>query len=451
MDEILCENPDAILIYTGHNEYYGALGVASLESAGRYRGLVLTFMQLNNFKTFILLRSIIARTMDFSRQFFFERDINLYGTLMERLAKEQQIPVNSSLFKKGKEQFEENIRAIFFKARNAGVPVLISELVCNIREIRPFIAVETDSLSAAMQVFLQAQIFEENQQYGLAKEAYYKSKDLDAIHFRAQASPNGLIGSNLMIDHLHPNTNGYFLMAEAFYQTMREHYFIADQWDSLYILPEDEYRENWPITDLDSTVAELLVRQLKGGWPFKSRFTENRTLLDYQPRSMIESLALQVIYDEISIDKAHFVLAQHFDKINEHQRATREYDAITCLVFIEAYSYLNRAKAFLRANKYAQALEMLQESLKREKIPLAYRLAGEIYLRAGESENAIWFFEKARAEVTHNREVLYGLCLAYKQSGKMDEARQVFEQFNNHFPDDPRIMKLEQVLSTYAY
>ena len=35
MDEVLEEQPDAILIYAGHNEFYGALGAASTVSLGK--------------------------------------------------------------------------------------------------------------------------------------------------------------------------------------------------------------------------------------------------------------------------------------------------------------------------------------------------------------------------------------------------------------------------------
>ncbi len=37
MDEVLNKQADLILIYAGHNEYYGALGVASAESIAKYR------------------------------------------------------------------------------------------------------------------------------------------------------------------------------------------------------------------------------------------------------------------------------------------------------------------------------------------------------------------------------------------------------------------------------
>ena len=37
---VLKQKPDLILIYAGHNEFYGALGVGSLESFGPSRTLV---------------------------------------------------------------------------------------------------------------------------------------------------------------------------------------------------------------------------------------------------------------------------------------------------------------------------------------------------------------------------------------------------------------------------
>ena len=56
MDEILKCKPDGILIYTGHNEYYGALGVGSTESLGKIRGIVRIYLKLQGFRTFMLLR-----------------------------------------------------------------------------------------------------------------------------------------------------------------------------------------------------------------------------------------------------------------------------------------------------------------------------------------------------------------------------------------------------------
>ena len=59
IDEILRQKPDAIFIYTGHNEYYGALGVGSMESIGKYRWIIRASLVLQKFRTYQLMRNII--------------------------------------------------------------------------------------------------------------------------------------------------------------------------------------------------------------------------------------------------------------------------------------------------------------------------------------------------------------------------------------------------------
>ena len=50
-DEISEQEPDAILIYAGHNEFYGALGGASSESFGQSRFVINGYLSLVDFKT----------------------------------------------------------------------------------------------------------------------------------------------------------------------------------------------------------------------------------------------------------------------------------------------------------------------------------------------------------------------------------------------------------------
>ena len=50
-DEIIAIEPDAVLIYAGHNEYYGALGTASTESLGGSTILVRLYLGLRQYRT----------------------------------------------------------------------------------------------------------------------------------------------------------------------------------------------------------------------------------------------------------------------------------------------------------------------------------------------------------------------------------------------------------------
>ncbi|MDP2365357.1 MAG: SGNH/GDSL hydrolase family protein, partial [Ignavibacteria bacterium] len=60
LPEVLEQKPDLILIYAGHNEYYGALGVGSMESLGTSRSFVKLVLYLNKYKTVQLIRNSIT-------------------------------------------------------------------------------------------------------------------------------------------------------------------------------------------------------------------------------------------------------------------------------------------------------------------------------------------------------------------------------------------------------
>ena len=50
VDEIIEQKPDLILIYAGHNEYYGSLGVGSAESLGRFRPVINLYLRLQHLR-----------------------------------------------------------------------------------------------------------------------------------------------------------------------------------------------------------------------------------------------------------------------------------------------------------------------------------------------------------------------------------------------------------------
>ena len=83
---VLEKQPDLIIIYAGHNEYYGALGVGSVETLGDTRFIVNTVIWLNRFKTFELLRDVVKSVSG-----WFSTPIKTDGTLMARMSQRQLI------------------------------------------------------------------------------------------------------------------------------------------------------------------------------------------------------------------------------------------------------------------------------------------------------------------------------------------------------------------------
>ncbi|MCW8817362.1 MAG: SGNH/GDSL hydrolase family protein, partial [Ignavibacteriaceae bacterium] len=59
LPEVIKQKPDLIIIYAGHNEYYGAFGVGSTENIGNSRKFVNFLIWLNKFKSVELLRNLL--------------------------------------------------------------------------------------------------------------------------------------------------------------------------------------------------------------------------------------------------------------------------------------------------------------------------------------------------------------------------------------------------------
>ncbi len=472
MDEILNNEPDAILIYAGHNEFYGALGVASTEALGKVRPLIKIYLKLERFKTFQLLRRAIWQLKKgishVSKQ---ENENDPSATLMERLVAEQNIPYKNALYEAGKKQYQENLRDIFKRAKQAKVPVFIGELVSNIRDQQPFASVQTKNFPAADQVYQTAKTLEMQGCFEEAKLKYYQAKDLDALRFRAPeefneiihqaagefdaivvpmksffeaASPHGITGANLFVEQLHPNIDGYFIMADAFFETMRQHRIISSHWIEYRITPASYYRNVWGFTQLDSLYGDLRIKILKGGWPFKPKSAPNRALIDYAPATLAESLAVKVWSEyDYSLERGHVDMAAFFERAGRYDRAYAEYQALICLTPLNVSPYLKAADMLIKGGNFRSALILLKKSLKLAESFFANKWIGQILLSFNEVQQAIPYLEKAHREDSKDPQLLYSLSGAYALNGEYQKAKEKLEALYKIVPDfqDPYNLK----------
>ncbi|MEJ0081905.1 MAG: hypothetical protein WDM78_13375 [Puia sp.] len=76
------------LIYTGHNEYYGVLGVASTENIGGNRHIIQMILTLRQFRLVQLLSNMYDKFLT-----IFKKDQKTPGgTRMEFMVRDQKIP-----------------------------------------------------------------------------------------------------------------------------------------------------------------------------------------------------------------------------------------------------------------------------------------------------------------------------------------------------------------------
>lgn len=243
MPGILRQKPDVILIYAGHNEYYGALGAASTLPPGRSRHLTNLMLYLERFRTVELMSDFITSIF---RLFRHDRQ---FGIVSSEVTSDQEIPYNSRLFQEGVLQFEGNLRDILSMAQSSGVPVVLGTLVCNLKDQPPFISSSGKDLPSAEETFIRALGKLKLNKTDEADSLFRFARDLDMLRFRApeemnsvikslarefnfplvkidsvfdSISPSGITGNDLMTDHLHPNLYGYQMMGELFFEKMRD-------------------------------------------------------------------------------------------------------------------------------------------------------------------------------------------------------------------------------------
>jgi tetratricopeptide (TPR) repeat protein len=457
VDEILEYEPDLILIYMGHNEFYGALGVGSLESIGHSRFLIKAYMKIQHLRLFRLLRELINRVMSVFKKNDVDSPENLTATLMERIVSEQVIPLGSELYERGRKQFRSNLEEILQEATQANVPVVLSELVSNVGEQPPFRSVQSDAFPPAEQVYEQAQQLESRGDYNKARQLYLRAKDLDALRFRAtedfnniiyeaasrykvpvvpmkrifeENSPHGIIGNELILEHLHPNVDGYFLMADGFYRTLRAEGYIDSKWDSSYIQPAAVYRKDWGITALDTVYGNLSIRWLKGGWPFQPKEFQNKSLNTYIPKDKVDSVALKVLVDtKIGLEVGHLNLATYYRDHKEYEKAYREYRALMYTIPHEVMFYEGAVQMLLKLNKEEEALSILKESLRIRENDFAIKTLARLYLQKGNVNKALFYLAKADPALTEDSEFLNTLAHAYIASGQFDQFHKVLKHF----------------------
>jgi tetratricopeptide (TPR) repeat protein len=462
MNDILDAEPDALLIYDGHYEYYGAFGVGSNEGIGKNRTLILLHLKLMNLKVYQLINNAIRGvTASISNNAALKQ-----STLMARIVKKTDIAFNNSDYELGLQQFNENMSAILEKAKKKNVPVFISTLVSNISDLKPFGSIKSENGESAADYYAKGQLAKQQGKYKLAKELLTKARDYDCVRFRASSdinnsieslakkydahlvpvlqvfednSPNGLVGNNLLTEHVHPNISGYFLMTDIFYNTICQSNLVGDEINKYANTSASYFKNNYGYTGIDSILGFQRIENMKCHWPFRD---ETKSYIDYRkiykPKDKYDTIAFNIMaFQKTSLFGEHVRLAKMFMAQNNYVQARKEY--LAAVMLDPSYSKILReaASCFILAGDLPLALEYFNKSLLFEQSYFAYFKAGEIYLIMNDYSNAIQYLTKAY-ELVKKEEykipILTKLYIAYIYQKQNDEAKQVYELIKNVKP-----------------
>ena len=404
--EIIDFQPDAVMIYTGHNEYYGALGIGSTSNVGNNRFLVETLLKVRELKLVQLLDNVLKKI--FKRSV--SNSIDTRENLMKRMVARQKIAFGSKDYQAGINQFDKNISELCQLLNKKQIPVFLSTVVSNEKDLPPFISDNNRQASAA-HYFETGQKFYANGKFENAKASFDKAKELDELRFRApeainvcikkiaatfpnvhlvdtkklfeQYSPHGIIGSETILEHVHPNLFGYAIMSEAFYEALQQQHFITDKPQKVFTL--SELKKEMPITRMDSLLGEYQIVRLKSGWPF-NQHTPNTFRLG---ANMEDTLANEVCLGRTSWKDAMADIFKYAQKTKNNEYLLKVVEAMT-LEYPESEQFCGLAASLNAASHHYEMAALYYKKLNRIKpnyliIPQVIKL----YLRCGEPEKAL--------------------------------------------------------------
>jgi lysophospholipase L1-like esterase/Tfp pilus assembly protein PilF len=350
--ELVRYEPDAVLIYTGHNEYYGALGVGSTNRIGGSPYLVNILLTLRQLRTVQLMTNgyeKIARALRpaASRE---------GKTRMELMVADQEIPYESKLFYRGIDQFRSNMEELLQLFNRRHIPVFISNVVSNEKDVKPFVTIAADSLryqGNALSDYRLGRLAYGQGDFKKAKDYFSWAKALDALRFRAPdqindiitelsrkypnahlvdtkaafeaGSENRIIGNELLLEHVHPNLAGYALMSEVFYQAIKREHLLPPAEGKEMSFPQ--LQRDMPITEVDSLAAVYRIAHLKRNWPFSDSPGTPGGLASFRDSLKITSeegrLAYSLSFEHLPWEEAMSRLYDHYIEARDLVRARK--------------------------------------------------------------------------------------------------------------------------------
>lgn len=330
IDEVIAIQPDAVLIYAGHNEYLGVMGIGSIYASKGGHATNLLYLLVKDWRLYQLVENTYYAIFSTAES---GSNNSEQRTVMAQVAKNKSIVYQDPIYSAGTQQFEDNLNRILQQFNHHNVPVFLSNLVANELDQAPFesitlarldeatknihtngYAIKADDVNLAHQQKHADYMYAVALRYAAAQDwqnahAFFKTaNDYDLLRFRAptqfnkiierlahqnqatfvdtygfmhQYAANGIIGNDLMLEHLHPNHRGYFLLAESFYQSFLATGLIHAQYD--FALAQAWLMS--PITQVDEIFANYKVARLMSDYPFrdapiKTAFPEVETPID---------------------------------------------------------------------------------------------------------------------------------------------------------------------------
>jgi tetratricopeptide (TPR) repeat protein len=459
-DEVIAQHPDAVVIYAGHNEYYGALGVGSTQAVlAAHPALVRLYLRLGRSRLVRAMEVALARLRARGGK---DPDQNA-PTFMEVLAGDQQIALDGETYRRGEAQFADNLGVLLRKFRDANVRVFIGSQASNLRDQHPFAAPANRVSGGADSVYVAARAGLARGDTATARALFVRARDLDVVRFRAPSAFDGIIrraaeangavyvpvaetfareaegnipGADLFLEHVHPNERGATILARAFFDAIASAGFLGHTAQVSRLRPWPEYTRRMRLTPFDQRIVLLAQRTVTSRWPFVPADSQIDYRRAYRPADLPDTLALMVAAGA-AWTPSKLRLAQWYERRGFADSAAAELAGVVRDTpgFAEPWEMLGRALAAAGARD--SAADAFGRSLAIRPSASAASAAGALAVQRKDLPAAIALFRQSLSLRPDDPAVLYQLSLCHALAHDVRNARAVARRLRQVAPRYP--------------
>jgi len=474
--EMVGYQPDVVLVYMGHNEFYGPDGIGASWLEKQLPFLTGWKYTLRGLRLVEMLQDWLRKTSTPD-----EPDRNL----MREVSQGSHVELDSPDARRVFDMYECNVRNIVRTFRELGTTVILSEISSNLT-FPPFVSDSVTSVSSwtavrdSMESLLASGRFQETiarvetlsgagpgsamvyhwkgralqglGRFAEARGAFETARDLDLLKFRAPreinarlrrvaaiegipliasdsvlaaVSPGGIPGDNVFWEHLHPNASGYYQIAGLFVERIRSMGLLGPSAGSTILLPFDV--DTLGICWLDLAYADLSIQHLTGRWPFE-KYSREPVVLNSSDGGLVR-IARDVYARALRWDDGAYKTASYFWSQGKLREARTTYQAL-----LDEYPYnfypnylmgslLNQSGDREGAQRYYRRSIASNPSFPRSRLDLGLILVNEGKFQEALGELSAALATPEAAGMNDVRSAAhYGIAAAQANMGNLKEA-----------------------------
>jgi lysophospholipase L1-like esterase len=426
-------DPDVVLIYMGHNEFYGALGSANSEN-------ILTQSTIRRLHLYMYDLAIYQHLGNLFK--FFKGNKNsdpIRTTTMQRVIRDRDIDIQSHTFKSTLSDFESNLRSLIIQNRKSGTPIYLGTVISNLKDQPPF-----DRKYDSVESYESGNLSYADGDFSMARTNYEVAKDLDRVRFRAPSQINDIIrklpdqnfvhltdiennyhkicdsgieDDSCFTDHLHPNINGYQFIAEMFFTELLGVF-------NLQITSERSFVRVQPDV-FESSLSKFNIELLKSAYPFVEESEESEvsfqsllTTLQASPNLFDRTVAdfLQTGGNPANFYRM-YIISEEFKslEISEKLKFYFSWFGWEPLNFDILQQGIQLG---LKENAPLNAMEpLLIVAANRSDLTVYYNILGALYLQEMQYTHALRFLNIVEKRIPDDSDMLYNLARLHHELG----------------------------------